>query len=167
MTAAPKPSDDEPHQQRESHDHGPQKAFEDLDVGQKAEIIQEVTADDVRRFAQLTGDTNPIHLNEAYAANTRFGGRIAHGLYTASLISAVLGTRLPGPGAIYLSQTIKFRAPVFIGDTVTAQVEITALDPTRQRATFFCTCSVGEKVVLDGEAQIMVPTRDEIEAELA
>ncbi|WP_020180992.1 MaoC family dehydratase [Methylopila sp. M107] len=161
MTAALPTSDDEP------HPHGPQKAFEDLEVGQQAEIVQEVTADVVKRFAALTGDTNPIHLDEAYAANTRFGGRIAHGLYTASLISAVLGTKLPGPGAIYLSQTVKFRAPVMIGDTVTAQVEITALDPARQRATFFCTCTVGEKVVLDGEAQIMVPTRDEIEAELA
>ena len=161
MTAALKTSDDDP-----TH-HGPQLAFEDLQVGQEAAIRQLVSEDDVKRFAQLTGDTNPIHLNEAYAANTRFGGRIAHGLYTASLISAVLGTKLPGPGAVYLSQTIKFRAPVFIGDEVVAQVEITSLDPARQRATFFCTCSVGEKVVLDGEAQIMVPTRDEIEAELA
>ncbi|MDR4308040.1 MaoC family dehydratase [Chelatococcus sambhunathii] len=160
MTAALQTPDDDPLA------HGPQKAFEDLEVGQQAGIRQEVTAEVVRRFAALTGDTNPIHLDEAYAANTRFGGRIAHGLYTASLISAVLGTKLPGPGAIYLSQTVKFRAPVMIGDTVTAQVEITALDPARQRATFFCTCSVGDKVVLDGEAQIMVPTRDEIEAEL-
>lgn len=161
MTAALKTSDDDPQH------HGPQLAFEDLQVGQEAAIRQLVTEEDVKRFAQLTGDTNPIHLNEAYAANSRFGGRIAHGLFTASLISAVFGTKLPGPGAVYLSQTMKFRAPVFIGDEVLAQVEITALDPARQRATFFCTCSVGDKVVLDGEAQIMVPTRDEIEAELA
>lgn len=161
MTAEFKRSDDDPHH------HAPQLAFEDLQIGQEAAIRQIVSEDDVKRFAQLTGDTNPIHLNEAYAANSRFGGRIAHGLYTASLISAVFGTKLPGPGAVYLSQTMKFRAPVFIGDEVTALVEITALDPARQRATFFCTCSVGDKVVLDGEAQIMVPTRDEIEAELA
>ena len=161
MTAALPSSNDDPNHQ------GPQLAFEDLEVGQEANIRQTVTGDVVMKFAALTGDTNPIHLNEAYAANTRFGGRIAHGLYTASLISAVLGTKLPGPGAVYLSQTIKFRAPVFIGDEVTAHVEITALDPARQRATFFCTCTVGEKVVLDGEAHIMVPTRDEIEAELA
>jgi 3-hydroxybutyryl-CoA dehydratase len=156
-----------PSSEQASHDHGPQIAFEDLEVGQTAEIEHVVSEESVKNFAALTGDTNPIHLSEAYAANTRFGGRIAHGLYTASLISAVLGTKLPGPGAVYLSQTIKFRAPVRIGDTVTAQVEITALDPGRQRATFFCTCSVGDKVVLDGEAHIMVPTRDEIEAELA
>lgn len=161
MTAALKTSDDDP-----TH-RAPQLAFEDLQIGQEAAIRQLVSEDDVKRFAQLTGDTNPIHLNEAYAANSRFGGRIAHGLFTASLISAVFGTKLPGPGAVYLSQTMKFRAPVFIGDEVLAQVEITALDPGRQRATFFCTCSVGDKVVLDGEAQIMVPTRDEIEAELA
>lgn len=162
MTAAVQSPDDDLH-----HDHGPQKAFEDLEIGQVAEIRHLVSEEGVRKFAALSGDTNPIHLNEAYAANTRFGGRIAHGLYTASLISAVLGTKLPGPGAVYLSQTIKFRAPVFIGQEVVAQVEITALDPSRQRATFFCTCTVGDKVVLDGEAQIMVPTRDEIEAELA
>ncbi len=157
MTAALQPTDD----------HAAQIAFEDLVIGQTAEIRHAVSEDGVKAFAVLTGDTNPIHLSEAYAANTRFGGRIAHGLYTASLISAVLGTRLPGPGAVYLSQTIKFRAPVRIGDEVVAQVEITALDPGRQRATFFCTCMVGDKVVLDGEAQVMVPTRDEIDAELA
>lgn len=151
----------------DDHHHGPQIAFEDLEVGQIAEMKHAVSEEGVRNFAALTGDTNPIHLSEAYAANTRFGGRIAHGLYTASLISAVLGTRLPGPGAVYLSQTIKFRAPVRLGDVVVARVEITALDPGRQRATFFCECLVGEKVVLEGEAQIMVPTRDEIEAELA
>ncbi|GLK79233.1 MaoC family dehydratase [Methylopila turkensis] len=161
MTAAFTPAEIAP------QDHVAQIAFEDLSVGQTAEIRHEVSEDGVRTFAALTGDTNPIHLSEAYAANTRFGGRIAHGLYTASLISAVLGTRLPGPGAVYLSQTIKFRAPVRIGDVVTTQVEITALDPGRQRVTFFCTCSVGDKVVLDGEAQVLVPSRDEIEAELA
>ena len=112
--------------------------FEDLEVGQSAEIRHEVSEEGVRAFALLTGDTNPIHLSEAYAANTRFGGRIAHGLYTASLISAVLGTRLPGPGAVYLSQTIKFRAPVRLGDVVVAQVEITSLDPGRQRAGGAC-----------------------------
>lgn len=159
MTAALQPAD-EPALAK-------QIAFEDLVIGQTAEIRHPVLEEGVKAFATLTGDTNPIHLSEAYAANTRFGGRIAHGLYTASLISAVLGTQLPGPGAVYLSQTIKFRAPVRIGDVVTAQVEITALDPARQRATFFCTCSVGEKVVLDGEAHVMVPTRDEIDAGLA
>ncbi|GLK74872.1 (R)-specific enoyl-CoA hydratase [Methylopila jiangsuensis] len=160
MNAAFQPTDP-------SVDHVDQIAFEDLVIGQTAEIRHEVSEEGVRTFAHLTGDTNPIHLSEAYAANTRFGGRIAHGLYTASLISAVLGTKLPGPGAVYLSQTMKFRAPVRLGDVVVTQVEITALDPGRQRATFFCTCSVGDKVVLDGEAQVMVPSRSEIEAELA
>src|SRR3979411_3006497 len=96
--------------------------FEDLSVGMTETLSKTVASSDVVGFAQLTGDRNPIHLSEHFAAKTSFGGRIAHGLYTASLISAVLGTRLPGPGAIYISQTLNFRAPVRIGDTVEGTV---------------------------------------------
>ena len=95
--------------------------FEDLSVGMTETLEKTVAASDVVGFAQLTGDRNPIHLSEHFAARTSFGKRIAHGLYTASLISAVLGTRLPGPGAIYISQTLNFRAPVKIGDTEIAR----------------------------------------------
>jgi 3-hydroxybutyryl-CoA dehydratase len=106
----------------------------------------------------LTGDRNPIHLSEHFAAKTTFRTRIAHGLYTASLISAVLGTRLPGPGAVYISQTLNFRAPVKIGDTVVVTVTVAELIPEKFRARLSCQCEVGGEVVLDGEAWVKVPS---------
>ena len=118
-----------------------------------------VASSDVIGFAQLTGDRNPIHLSEHFAARTSFGKRIAHGLYTASLISAVLGTRLPGPGAIYISQTLNFRAPVKIGDTVTTTCTITEIIAEKRRAILSTICKVGDTVVIEGEALIMVPSR--------
>ncbi len=108
--------------------------FEDLSVGMAETLEKTVSSSDVVGFAQLTGDRNPIHLSEHFAARTPFGKRIAHGLYTASLISAVLGTRLPGPGAIYISQTLNFRAPVKIGDTVVVTVTVQELIPEKSRA---------------------------------
>src|ERR671919_2863184 len=126
--------------------------FEDLTVGMTERLSKTISSSDVVGFAQITGDRNPIHLSERFAARTTFKKRIAHGLYTASLISAVLGTRLPGPGAIYISQTLNFRAPVRIGDTVTVRVEVIELTPERCRAQLACQCTVKEEVVLDGEA---------------
>jgi 3-hydroxybutyryl-CoA dehydratase len=134
--------------------------FEDLSVGMTETLSKTVASSDVVGFAQLTGDRNPIHLSEHFAAKTTFGGRIAHGLYTASLISAVLGTRLPGPGAIYISQTLNFRAPVRIGDTVEVTVEVAELIPDRQRARLTCICKVADEVVLDGEALVKVPSTE-------
>jgi 3-hydroxybutyryl-CoA dehydratase len=136
--------------------------FEDLTVGMVEKLSKTVSAADVVGFAELTGDRNPIHLSEHFAAKTPFGTRIAHGLYTASLISAVLGTRLPGPGAIYISQTLNFRAPVRIGDTVDVIVEVAELVPERRRARLTCTCSVAGEMVLDGEALVKVPSRPPI-----
>jgi 3-hydroxybutyryl-CoA dehydratase len=133
--------------------------FEDLSVGMSETLLKTVSSTDVVGFAEVTGDRNPVHLSEHFAAKTSFGTRIAHGLYTASLISAVLGTRLPGPGAIYVSQTLNFRAPVKIGDTVEVRVEVAELVPERRRARLSCTCSVGGEVVLDGEALVKVPAR--------
>src|SRR5258705_6846430 len=126
--------------------------FEDLSVGMTETLEKTIASSDVVGFAQLTGDRNPIHLSEHFAARTSFGRRIAHGLYTASLISAVLGTRLPGPGAVYISQTLNFRAPVKIGDRVDVTVTVAELMPARQRARLACGCKVGDEVVLDGEA---------------
>src|ERR1700754_1501280 len=134
--------------------------FEDLTVGMAETLEKTVSASDVAGFAQLTGDRNPIHLSEHFAARTTFKTRIAHGLYTASLISAVLGTRLPGPGAIYISQSLNFRAPVKIGDTVMVTVTVAELIPERQRARLTCVCRVDGEVVLDGEALVKVPSRD-------
>src|ERR1700760_3538703 len=125
--------------------------FEDLSVGMTETLSKTISSDDVVGFAQLTGDRNPIHLSEHFAARTAFGGRLAHGLYTAGLISAVLGTRLPGPGAIYLSQTLNFRAPVRIGDTVDVSVTVAELIPERQRARLACICKVADGIVLAGE----------------
>jgi len=133
--------------------------FEDLSVGQSETYSKEVKASDVVGFAEISGDRNPIHLSEHFAAKTPFGGRIAHGLYTASLISAVIGTRLPGPGAIYISQTLRFLAPVRIGDVVVARVEVTELIEKGRRATLTCKCSVGETAVLEGEAVVKIPGR--------
>ncbi|WP_332117953.1 3-hydroxybutyryl-CoA dehydratase [Azorhizobium caulinodans] len=137
--------------------------FEDLAIGMTETLTKTIASSDVVGFAEVTGDRNPIHLSEHFAARTPFGTRIAHGLYTASLISAVLGTRLPGPGAVYISQTLNFRAPVKIGDTVEVKVEVAELIPERRRARLACTCRVGEEVVLDGEAWVKVPPRSETE----
>ena len=131
--------------------------FEDLAVGLAETLTKTIDSSDVVGFAEVTGDRNPIHLSEHFAARTSFGKRIAHGLYTASLISAVLGTRLPGPGAIYISQTLNFRAPVKIGDTVVVTVTVKELIPERSRARLACICAVGDETVLDGEALVKVP----------
>jgi len=132
--------------------------FEDLSLGMAERLKKTVAASDVVGFAQLTGDRNPIHLSEHFAAKTTFRTRIAHGLYTASLISAVLGTRLPGPGAVYISQTLNFRAPVKIGDTVVVTVTVAELIPEKCRARLSCQCEVSGEVVLDGEAWVKVPS---------
>lgn len=133
--------------------------FEDLSVGQTAEITRVVEAHDLTAFAEVSGDTNPVHLDEAYAKTTPFQGRIAHGMLSAAYISAVLGTKLPGPGAIYLNQTLKFRRPVKIGDAVTARVSVSALDERRAHATLATVCIVDGRNVVEGEAVVMVPRR--------
>ncbi len=135
--------------------------FEDLSMGMTETYSKEVKSSDVVGFAEITGDRNPVHLSEHFAAKTPFKGRIAHGLYTASLISAVIGTRLPGPGAIYISQTLQFLAPVKIGDTVDATVWVIELNPERRRAKLHCQCKIGDTVVLEGEAMVKVPRRTE------
>jgi 3-hydroxybutyryl-CoA dehydratase len=131
--------------------------FDDLSVGQTASLGKTITEADILMFAAVSTDTNPVHIDAEAAKASMFKERIAHGMLSAGLISAVLGTRLPGPGTIYLGQTLRFRAPVRIGDTVTATVEITALDPAKQRATLKTTCSVAGKPVIEGEAQVQLP----------
>lgn len=134
-------------------------AFEDLAVGRSESLMRTVMERDVALFAELSGDANPIHLCDHFAANTKFGQRIAHGMLTASLVSALLGTRLPGPGAVYLSQTLTFLAPVKIGDVVTARVEVVELVAERRRARFFCECLVDGKAVMEGEAWVAMPPK--------
>jgi len=133
--------------------------IEDLAVGQSAVYAKTVTEADIVLFAGISGDTNPVHLVETFAAGTIFKGRIAHGMLSAGFISTVLGTKLPGPGAIYLSQSLKFKAPVRAGDTVVARATVTAIVPDKRRVTLATTCQVGDTVVIDGEAVVMVPSR--------
>lgn len=133
--------------------------IEDMAEGMTAAYARTVTESDIVLFAGISGDSNPVHLNQDYASATMFKGRIAHGMLTASFISTVLGTRLPGPGCIYLSQQLNFRAPVRAGDTVTARCTVTEVDRGRRRARIWAECTVGDKVVLDGEAVVMVPSR--------
>jgi 3-hydroxybutyryl-CoA dehydratase len=133
--------------------------LEDLDVGMKAAFGKTITDADIVMFAGVSGDTNPVHLDEEFAATTPFGGRIAHGMLTASLISTVLGTKLPGPGCIYLSQSMKFLAPVRVGETVRAEATIKAIDRERRRVTVDTICTVNGKNVLEGEALLMVARR--------
>ena len=129
-----------------------------LKVGDAAEMRKTIADEDVRAFAELTGDHNPVHLDEEYAASTRFGRRIAHGMLGASLISAVLANELPGRGTIYLSQTLRFTAPVFLGDTVTARVVVKHVREDKPVVTLetYCTNERGERVV-EGEAVVLVP----------
>ncbi len=133
--------------------------IEDLRPGQTASFAKTVTEADILLYAAVSGDLNAVHLNEEFAATTQFGGRIAHGMLTAGFISAVLGNRLPGPGTIYLGQTLKFKAPVRPGETVTATVTVREVITEKRRAILETVCTVAGKVVLEGEATVMATSR--------
>ncbi|MBC7139059.1 MAG: MaoC family dehydratase [Defluviimonas sp.] len=133
--------------------------IEDLEIGMVRFLRKEVTDRDIALFAEVSTDRNPVHLDEAYAQDTIFGGRIAHGMLTAGLISAVIGEQLPGHGTVYLAQTLKFMAPVRPGDMVHAEVRVTAIDHARRRVTLETHCSVGDTLVLKGEAVVLAPSR--------
>lgn len=129
-----------------------------FEVGQFAEFQRTVTEEHVEQFAALTGDTNPVHLDAEYAATTRFGQRIAHGLIVASMFGTIFGTKLPGEGAVYLGQTLRFKRPVFLGDTVTARVELTELRRDKPIGTFRCVATNQDgDVVVEGEGTLLVP----------
>lgn len=133
--------------------------FEDMAVGMTARFSKTITDADLVLFVGVSGDTNPVHLDEDYASGTMFKGRVAHGALTASFISTVLGTKLPGPGSIYVAQTLKFTAPVHVGDTVTARCEVISLVPERRFAIFKTQCFVRDTLVIDGEATLKLPAR--------
>lgn len=133
--------------------------FEDLSIGQAAERTNTVTEDVITAFANVSGDRNPVHLDAAFAATTPFKERIAHGMLSAAYISAVIGMDLPGPGAIYVSQTLSFRRPVKIGAIVVTRCEVKSLDAEKARATLACTCTVDGKSVVEGEAVVMAPRK--------
>lgn len=130
--------------------------FNEFKIGMKDSVSKTVTEADVIMYAGITLDTNPAHLNEEHAKNTIFKKRIAHGMLTAGFVSAVLGTKLPGEGSIYLGQELKFTAPVYMGDTITAEAEIIELIPEKNRVILRTTCTNQDgKIVLDGKAKIM------------
>ena len=136
--------------------------LEDLSLGMTAVFAKTVTEADITMFAGISGDTNPVHLDESFAEKTMFAGRIAHGMLSASFISTVFGTRLPGPGCIYLRQDLRFKAPVKIGDTVQARVTLREIVSEKKRVVFDTVCTVGDKVVLEGEATLKVQARKDV-----
>ncbi len=133
--------------------------IEDLEIGMSRHLTKQVTDEDIEMFAKISTDHNPVHLDDDYAQDTIFEGRIAHGMLTAGLISAVIGEQLPGHGTVYMGQSLKFLAPVRPGDRVRAEVEVTAIDFARRRVTLDCTCSIDGKPVLKGEATVLAPSR--------
>lgn len=133
--------------------------FEDIQLGDFAEYAKTVTEADILLFAAVSGDDNPVHINQEYAETTPFKSRIAHGMLTASFISTILGTRLPGEGCIYLSQSTRFKAPVKIGDTVHAKATVVELDAAKKRVRLATECRVRDVVVLEGESLVIAPSR--------
>jgi len=137
--------------------------FEDLEIGMSGVYSRTITESDIVLFCGISGDTNPVHLNEEYAKTTMFKHRIAHGMLSGGFISAAFGTRMPGVGCIYVRQEMDFKAPVYVDDTVVAKVEL--LEKTNDKKGFTkwkTTCSVGDKVILDGVATIMVPLKSRV-----
>ena len=133
--------------------------YEDLELGMTAVYGKTLTDADVLMFTGVSGDTNPLHQNREFASRTQFGEPIVHGMLTASLISTLIGTRLPGPGCIYMDQSLKFTVPVRVGDTVIAKVEIVELDAERPYAILDTSCSVDGEIVLKGRAKVKVPRK--------
>ena len=134
-------------------------AIEDIVIGMSRHREKQVTDRDIALFAEVSTDRNPVHLDEDYARTSIFEGRVAHGMLTAGLISAVIGEQIPGYGTVYLGQTLKFLAPVRPGDTVRAEVTVEAIDTTKRRVTLATRCLVGDTVVLKGEAVVLAPSR--------
>lgn len=132
-------------------------AFEDIKVGMEVSYSQTITDADVKAFAGLSGDHNPVHISDEYAKNTRWGRRIAHGLISVSFFSGLMGTKLPGIGCVWVSQTIKFKCPVYIGDTVTAKLIVNNIDKDRRRVYLTSICLVKGEIVIEGEAEAFVP----------
>ena len=133
--------------------------FEDLEEGMSDIYGRTITEADITLFSGISGDVNPVHLNHEFASETLFAGPVAHGMLTASFISTVIGTKLPGPGCIYVAQNLRFTAPVRAGDTVTARVTVVGLRPQNMRAELKTVCTVGDTVVIDGDAVVKVPSR--------
>lgn len=134
-------------------------AIDDLEIGQSAEAVRVVTEEDLELFAKVSGDYNPVHMDEDFARATPFRGRIAHGALVASFISGVLGNQLPGPGAIFLGLNLRFFRPTRIGDEVTTRVTVKSVDLKSRKAIMDCLCTIGGEVAMEAEAEVMVRKR--------
>ncbi|HPF24874.1 MAG: MaoC family dehydratase [Hyphomonas sp.] len=134
--------------------------FEDLEIGMSHETVHTITADDIARFAEVSGDKNPLHMSDEYAATTMFERRIAHGALTASYISGILGNDLPGPGSVFVGLNMRFRRPVYIGDTVIARAEVAEKIARGNRVVLKIECIVDGKRVITGEAEVVAPSRE-------
>lgn len=131
--------------------------IESIEIGMSVSYSQTITDADIKQFAGLSGDHNPVHLDEVYAAESRYKRRIAHGLISGSFFSALFGTKLPGPGCVYVGQSFSFKRPVYIGDTVTASATVKSVDIKKRRVHFDTVCKVRNKTVIDGTAEIYIP----------
>ncbi|MDM2776603.1 MaoC family dehydratase [Citrobacter sp. Cpo142] len=134
--------------------------IEDISIGMSASYSQTITDADIKSFAGISGDRNPVHLDEKYAESSRFKKRIAHGMISAGFFSALFGTKIPGEGCVYVSQNLKFRKPVYIGDTVVATIEVKSIDINKRRVFFDTYCKVGKSKVITGEAEIYIPEQE-------
>ncbi|MCX7068392.1 MAG: MaoC family dehydratase [Methylococcales bacterium] len=135
-------------------------SINEIKVGMSASYSQTITDADVKGFAAISGDKNPVHVDDEYAKASRFKKRIAHGLLSSSFFSALFGTKLPGKGCVYVSQNLSFKKPVYIDDTVTATIVVTAVDTEKKRVFFNTYCTVNNKKVIDGTAEIYIPSKD-------
>ena len=133
--------------------------IDDLKPGMSESFTRTVTEADIQKFGEVSGDMNPAHFDEAYAATTPFNTRIAHGVLSASYISTVLGMKMPGPGTIFMQLLTRFKAPVKIGETIVTMCTVREMVPEKRRVTFDCVCKVGDTVVVEGEALVMAPSR--------
>ena len=133
--------------------------IEDLKVGQEAILSKTITEADIANFSGVTGDNNPVHISDDFASKTIFKKRVAHGFFTASLISTLIATKLPGPGSIYISQTLKFLAPAYIGDNILTKAIIQKIDKEKRRVNLLTECFISNKKILTGEAEILVDTK--------
>lgn len=132
-------------------------SIDEIEIGMSASYSQTITDADVKTFAGLSGDHNPVHVDEVYAKNSRYKKRIAHGLLSASFFSALFATKLPGKGCVYVGQNLNFKRPVYLGDTVTATITVSNIDVSKKRVSFDTKCSVNNKIVIDGTAEIFIP----------
>lgn len=135
-------------------------AIEDIEIGMEVSYSQTITDADVKSFAGISGDRNPVHMDEEYAESSRFKKRIAHGMMSASYFSALFGTKIPGEGCVYVAQSLQFKRPVYLGDTLIATVIVTKIDLDKRRVFFRTTCKVKNKIVIDGEAELYVPKEE-------